>query len=178
MNLRYDAAYLLLSILIAWLLSRFGFVPYLLATSAAGRIAQSFFAGLFFTSAFTLAPASVFLASLAAAGSLWAVALVGALGAMCGDLLLFFFVRDRLSRDIKNSFSKRTLAHIGNSFHFGFLKWFAPVLGAFIIASPLPDELGLSLLGLSQTGVAVLLPISFGMNTLGILAVAAAAHVF
>ena len=42
------------------------------------------------------------------------------------------------------------------------------MLGAAIIASPLPDEIGLSLMGMSKTRVAVLIPVSFAMNALGI----------
>ncbi len=52
-----------------------------------------------------------------------------------------------------------------------------PMLDALIIASPLPDEFGVSLLGLSKVRVAVLLPIAFVMNFLGILAVAGVASV-
>jgi hypothetical protein len=42
------------------------------------------------------------------------------------------------------------------------------VLGAFIIASPLPDELGLTLMGMSKVRLAVLVPVSFVMNAVGI----------
>ncbi|HEY4478659.1 MAG TPA: hypothetical protein VI775_02350, partial [Candidatus Paceibacterota bacterium] len=52
--------------------------------------------------------------------------------------------------------------------HFGFLKWLSPLIGAFIIASPLPDELGVALLGMSKIRIAVLIPLSFTMNILGI----------
>jgi hypothetical protein len=41
-------------------------------------------------------------------------------------------------------------------------------LGALIIASPLPDEFGLALMGISRMRALVLMPISFVMNALGI----------
>jgi hypothetical protein len=48
------------------------------------------------------------------------------------------------------------------------MKWISPILGALIIASPLPDEFGLALLGLSRTRISILIPVSFIMNFLGV----------
>lgn len=173
-NLKEDAIHVGISVLFAWFLISSGIIADMLSLSDAGRIAQSFVGGLFFTSLFTVVPASVFLAGLSETTPPLIVAFFGALGAMCGDLALFLFIRDRLSEDIKNAFRKKTVRRFFNSFHFGFWKWLAPLLGGFIIASPLPDEFGLSLLGLSRTRISVLLPIAFAMNFLGILAIAGA----
>lgn len=175
-NLREDIVSVGVSVLIAWFLISSGAFSSILADTDAGRIFESFVIGIFFTSAFTLAPAAVFLGELSQHVSPWTVALFGALGAMCGDLLLFLFIRDRLADDIKAMFPKRAVRHVLNSFHLGFWKWLAPILGALIIASPLPDEFGLSLLGLSRTRLAVLMPVAFVMNFLGILLVASIAH--
>lgn len=176
-NLKEDAVNIGMSVLFAWFLISSGTLAGLLSISDAGRTAQSFVAGLFFTSVFTIAPAAVFLAGLAETTPVLIVAFFGALGAMCGDLILFLFIRDRLADDIKALFPKRAVRRFLNSFHLGFWKWLAPLLGALIIASPLPDEFGLSLLGLSKTRVVVLLPVAFVMNFLGILAVAGVAAV-
>ena len=174
-NLKEDAISIGVSILLAWFLISSGYLAKLLLLSDAGQIAQSFIAGIFFTSAFTIAPASVFLAGLSQTAPLYTVAFFGALGAMCGDLILFLFIRDRLAGDLKGFFRGKATRHFLNSFHVGFWKWLAPLIGGLIIASPLPDELGISLLGLSRTRLAVLLPISFVMNFLGVLLVAAVA---
>lgn len=171
-NLKEDAVNVVVSVFLAWFLISSGLLAELLAKTDAGKIAESFAAGFFFTSAFTIAPAAVVLAKLSATVSPFAVAFFGALGAMCGDLAIFLFIRDRLAEDIKGFFRGRAARRFLNSFHLGFWKWLAPLLGALIIASPLPDELGLSLLGLSRTRVAILLPLAFIMNFLGILAVA------
>jgi hypothetical protein len=58
--------------------------------------------------------------------------------------------------------------HFFHSLHLGFMKWLSPIVGALIIASPLPDEFALTLMGLSKVRLAVLIPISFIMNMLGI----------
>jgi hypothetical protein len=135
--------------------------------------------GIFFTSAFTIAPASVALSHLAStSASIGIVAFWGALGAMCGDLMLFFFIRDRFADDLIASVKPSFAKHVLHSFHLGFLKWLSPLIGAAIIASPLPDELGLTLMGLSKTRVAVLLPVSFVMNMIGIYGLVWFAHVF
>jgi hypothetical protein len=131
-------------------------------------VVASFIAGVFFTSAFTLAPASIALVKLAEQAPLPWVALWGGLGAMCGDLILFFFIRDRFAEDLKHVVSKKLARSFMHTFHFGFLKWLSPVLGALLIASPLPDELGVSLMGMSKVRTAVLMPVSFVMNVLGI----------
>jgi len=128
----------------------------------------SFAAGIFFTSVFTLGPASVTLVHIAEQESLMSVALWGAFGAVCGDLIIFFFIRDHFSDHIIKSLKPSRVRNILASFHLGFMKWLSPILGALIIASPLPDELGLALLGLSKIRLAILIPISFAMNILGI----------
>ncbi len=176
-NVKEDLINVGVSVLIAWFLISSGALSHFLADTDVGRIFESFVVGIFFTSAFTLAPSALFLGELSHHISPFAVALFGALGAMCGDLILFLYIRDRLAGDIKALFPKRSVRHFLNSFHLGFWKWLAPVLGALIIASPLPDEFGLSLLGLSRTRLAVLMPVAFMMNFLGILLVAGVASV-
>lgn len=174
-NLKEDSIAVLVSVLLAWFLISSGVFAHLLASTDVGKIFESFVVGIFFTSAFTLAPAAILLAGLSESISPWAVALFGALGAMCGDLILFLFIRDRLAEDIKGLFPKSAVRRFLNSFHLGFWKWLSPILGALIIASPLPDEFGVSLLGLSRVRLAVLLPVAFVMNFLGILAIAGVA---
>ena len=128
----------------------------------------SFVSGVFFTSVFTIAPAAVALTHIMETAPVGTVAFWGALGSLCGDMILFFFIRDKFSEDLRRSFKPSFVKHLFASFHFGFLKWLSPILGALIIASPLPDELGLALMGLSKTRVAVIIPVSFAMNWLGI----------
>ncbi len=142
-----------------------------------GSNLASFVSGIFFTSAFTLAPATIALAHISDTAPILSVALWGGLGAMFGDLLLFLFIRDKFARDLSAAFKPSFARHVISSFHLGFMKWLSPLIGAAIIASPLPDELGLALMGLSRTRILVLLPISFAMNVVGIYVVAMFAHV-
>lgn len=168
---------ILVGTLVALAFARSGALDALLA--AVGRTeAAAFLAGVFFTSAFTLAPAAIALARIAMGAPFVDVALWGALGALCGDLIIFFFVRDRFADDLVHSFRPSLMRRIMASFHLGFMKWISPVLGALIIASPFPDELALALMGLSRTRLVILIPVSFAMNWLGIAGLVYLAHAF
>ncbi|MCC7436766.1 hypothetical protein IT402_02755, partial [Candidatus Nomurabacteria bacterium] len=50
-----------------------------------------------------------------------------------------------------------------------YFAWLAPVIGAIIIASPLPDEIGVGLIGISKMKNWQFLVLSFVLNSLGIL---------
>jgi hypothetical protein len=162
-----DLFFVFLGGVIALILSYTGIIDDIINIFGSTAIA-SFVAGIFFTSVFTIAPASVALGHIALLGTTMTVAIYGALGAMCGDLILFFFIRDRFTDDLIESIKPSVVRHILNSFHLGFMKWFSPLLGAIAIASPLPDEIGLTMMGLSKIRIAFLIPISFIMNVLGI----------
>jgi hypothetical protein len=171
-ELAKDVFFILIGIAIAIVLANSGAID-MLVDLLGGQAIASFAAGIFFTSAFTLAPATIALAHISAQTPILEVALWGGLGAMCGDLALFLFIRDRFGDDIKAVFKSSFLSkHFLNSFHVGFMKWLSPLVGAVIIASPLPDEFGLGLMGLSKTRLYVLMPISFVMNVIGIYIVA------
>jgi hypothetical protein len=166
--LLYDVIIIALGMVVAIILSKLGIIDILISNLSDYSIIAGFVAGIFFTSTFTIAPASIAIIHLAKEMPLPTLALWGSIGAVCGDLILFFFIRDRFAVDLMNTFKSSTRKHFFHSFHFGFLKWLSPVLGAIIIASPLPDELGLSLLGMSKMKTTMLVPISFAMNYLGI----------
>ncbi len=167
--LAHDVVIIALGIVVAFFAVKTGVLQNLLLQIKEYSILASFLAGIFFTSTFTIAPASVAIVQIAQHGAgIPVVAFWGALGAMLGDLILFFFIRDRFYENLMSTLKPSTIKHIAHSFHFGFLKWLSPLLGALIIASPLPDELGLSLLGVSKVKVSLLMPIAFAMNFLGI----------
>lgn len=168
----FDLIIISIGIAVTITLSRFGVIDYIIDSLRNYSILASFVAGIFFTSTFTIAPASIAIVHIAAEHvPLSSLAFWGALGAMCGDLILFFFIKDRFADDLMGVMSPSAKKHFLHSFHFGFFKWLSPILGALIIASPLPDEIGISLLGMSKVKLAVLLPISFVMNFIGIYAI-------
>jgi len=170
----FDILFVAVSVVAAVWLAKSG----ILERNLTGRnfLLQSFIAGLFFTSAFTTAPAIAALGIIAKASeSVLQVALIGALGALIGDLIIFRFIRDRLSEDIYFVLGKegKKVRHL---FHIRLFRWLTFLFGGLIIASPLPDELGLALMGLSRTRASLLIPTSFIFNFTGILIISLIAN--
>lgn len=137
-----------------------------------------FIAGIFFTSAFTIAPAAIVLAHLSAVFPAHWVVICGALGAVLGDYILFYFIRDRFSVHLSKALKHTHWRTLFRSFHFGFMKWLSPFLGALIIASPLPDEFGIMLMGVSKMQTRLFLLVAFLMNMLGVAGVVLFSHLF
>ena len=67
----------------------------------------AFFAGIFFTSVFTVFPAMAVLGELATQAPLFPIALAGATGAAIGDFVIFKFLRDHILGDFRTSFLRR-----------------------------------------------------------------------
>ena len=175
-NLWRDLVIIVFGVVVTLLLVKMGALGQFLTAAQERAYIGSFIAGIFCTSVFTIAPAAIALAFIAHNGAHpLTIAVWGGMGAMLGDLLLFLFIRDVFSEDVESLSFVRRWKHAITRPHLGFLRWLLPVIGAIIIASPLPDEIGLALLGFSKTKTPVLLPIAFAMNFLGILAIAVVA---
>lgn len=135
-----------------------------------------FIAGLFFVSTFTVAPAAAILFTFAQELPVILVALFGAAGAMLGDYLAFNFIRERLLAEINPFLKMLRIYKPMDIFHTKYFAWMAPAVGAIVVASPLPDEFGLTLLGLSKMSKKRFLALMFGLNFVGMLIIALAAN--
>ena len=165
-----DIVILILGVLVAVVLVRTEVVIGVLTSTKGLEMLGSFVAGMFFTSIFTTAPAIVTLGEIARANSVILTAILGGMGAVVGDLIIFRFVRDRLSEHLLELFKYRGA---GNRFKvllkLRYFRWLTYFIGGLIIASPLPDELGVSLLGFSKMRMSQFIILSFVLNSLGIL---------
>ncbi|MEK7178156.1 MAG: hypothetical protein AAB721_00655 [Patescibacteria group bacterium] len=134
------------------------------------KLLGSFIAGMFFTSVFTTAPAIATLGEIARTNSAVLVAIFGAMGAVIGDLIIFRFIRDKLSEHLLE-----LAKHQGAGKKFKVLlklkyfRWLTFLMGGLIIASPFPDELGIGLLGFSKMRTQWFILLSFAFNFIGIL---------
>lgn len=63
---------------------------------------------------------------------------------------------------------------MGKAMGRGPLWWLGPLCGFVIIASPLPDELGLLMMGLSGIRLLWFIPLAFSANAAGIFLIALA----
>ncbi len=167
-----DAGIIVLSIAIAVILAKTGALGEILTRTQGMEFLGSFLAGMFFVSLFTVAPAAVVLVEIAQANSLIGVALFGALGALAGDLIIFRFMKDNVTADIAWLTRGAKWARFRAALRQPLLRWLVPVVGAIIVASPLPDELGVAMMGLSKMRTALFVPLSFTLNFAGILAIA------
>jgi len=167
-NIMRDLAVVVFSIIIAVVLVKTGVLLGLLQSIGGASYLVSFFGGMFFVSVFTVAPALVVLVEAAQTNSPVAVAFFGGLGALLGDLLIFRFIRDSLSRSLLDIILKKE-NRITAFFRLKFFRVFGPLIGAFFIISPFPDEVGLMLMGMSNVDTKLFIPLSFSLNFIGIL---------
>lgn len=171
-NLTKDIGIIVLSIIVAILLIKTGAIEEILKRTRDLWFLDSFIAGMFFTSIFTTAPAIVALSGIAQSSqSVLLVAIFGGLGALCGDLIIFRFMRDRLGEDIMRLIKNSGNGRLRSIVRLKFFRWLTFFLGALVIASPLPDELGLTMMGFSKTKISLFIPVSFILNSLGILVI-------
>ena len=130
----------------------------------------TFFAGMMFTYGFTSGPAIATFLILGEEQNIPVAAFIGGLGALIGDLTIFRFIRHSFHDELKKLSREKFIRFFNKIIPRSIQKVLLPFLGALIIASPLPDELGVTLLATSSVvsgrGFTIL---SFVMNTLGIL---------
>ena len=177
-NLFRDLFFVGVSIFVSVWIVRLGVLQNVVSVMSEARLLASFVTGFFFTSAFTIAPAAIVFIGLGTHTPHLLLAFWGACGALVGDLTIFFFVRDRFTEDILDVLKITKSKKLTHFFKKGFFRWLSPLIGAIIIASPLPDEIGITMMGLSKTRLALLIPISFVMNFIGILLVVSAVQLF
>lgn len=168
-NLMRDLAIIIFSVIIAVFLVKTGVVENLLTSTQEMKILGSFIAGIFFVSIFTAIPATVVFGEIAQTNSIFLVSIIGGIGALIGDIIIFRFIKDKLAEDLIHLLKKTGLKRLITIFRLKFFKWVIPLLGALVVASPLPDELGLAMMGLSKMKTSLFLPLFFLLNSVGIL---------
>lgn len=166
--------FLLFCILLAYVLFQMDFFREFAEKFNNHGYTSIFLAGFLFSYGFTAPFAVGFLVSLAAQVNIFIAAPLAGIGALLADIVIFRFIKTSFS----DEFDKLKLAFIfqkvRNLFdnHLGerlkrYLLW---TIAGFLIASPLPDEFGVSLIsGFTNIDQKTFTLISFCLNTLGIL---------
>ena len=94
---------------------------------------------------------------------------------MLSDITIFHFIRSKsLTDEIAHFFAYFGGNKIKHLLHSKYFSWTLPVLGAIIIASPLPDEFGIGLMGISKLKTYQFILLSFILNAVGIMLVVSA----
>lgn len=129
----------------------------------------AFIAGIFFVWTFTAATGALILLILAETLLPIEIGLIAGLGAVVGDLLIFRLVKDNLAGEVEDIYNHVDhKKHLKKLFHSRYFNWMLPLLGAVIIASPLPDEVGVSLMGISKMSTVKFSILSYVLNSIGI----------
>jgi uncharacterized membrane protein YdjX (TVP38/TMEM64 family) len=110
----------------------------------------AFLAGIFFAFSFTAAPATAVLLILAGHLNIFWASVIAGLSAAMGDLVIFKLVRFTFRDEIEKLSATKILVFLKLKTPNIIRKYFVPVLAGLLIASPLPDEIGVSLLASSS----------------------------
>lgn len=138
-----------------------------------GRIGElgyfgAFVTGIFFVSIFTVAPAGVVLFNLADTLNPLEVALIAGAGSVVGDYLILRFLKDKVFSELGPVFKQFRGSYIGKLFRTPYFAWLTPLVGAALIISPFPDEVGIGMLGLSKLRLWQFLVVTFLLDVVGI----------
>lgn len=128
----------------------------------------AFFAGILFVSTFTVATGAVILLILAERLSPIEIGIIAGLGGVVGDFTIFSFVKDGLLSEITPIYNSLGGRHLTAVLRTKYLSWTLPVIGALIIASPFPDEIGVSLMGIAKIKTYQFILLSFVLDTVGV----------
>lgn len=167
----YKALIFIGSLALAWWLIKSGYLHILADKLSPFRFFSALLAGAFYTS-FLTAPVSVaMLIVVADSANPILIGILAGAGAVMGDLLIVKLFRDRFrkDKDVIALSHELQLARINQFLRRWNLEFIVPIVGAVIVASPLPDELGLILLGNSRLKYSELIVLTYILNTAGIM---------
>lgn len=102
------------------------------------------------------------------------IAIIAGLGGAVGDFVIFRFFRSNLIGEITPIYNRLGGRHLTRLMYHKYFRWGLPIVGAIIIASPFPDELGISLMGLSRIKNHQFVVLSFILDAVGIFLLASA----
>lgn len=164
-----NLTFVVLGVILTLLLSKtVGFNEFLMHVGSWGYLG-AFFAGMLFVSTFTVTIGALILFDFAKVLNPYELAIIAGVGGVVGDLLIFKLIKDNLLGELKEIYNKDFNGrHITRVLHTKYFSWMMPVVGAIIMASPFPDEAGITLMGLSKMPDYKFVWISFLLNCVGI----------
>lgn len=131
--------------------------------------AGTFIAGISFAYGFTAAPATAILLLISKEQNLIAAGLIGGLGALVADLFIFSFIRISFADEIERISNEKIIKTFNSHLPSHIKRYLLPVFAGLIIASPLPDEIGVTMLAASKIiSTKIFTIVSYILNTAGI----------
>ena len=165
-------AILLIIILFSYILFSNGIVQESLSNLGDFGYISIFIAGILFAFGFT-APISIGLFITLPFENILVASIIGGIGAMIGDMLIFYTIRISFMKEfesLKNTrIFKSIIIEIEKDINKKIRNYLLYIFMGIVIASPLPDEIGVTMLaGLTKIKQKYLILISFILNTIGI----------
>lgn len=140
----------------------------------------TFISGIFYAYGFTAAPATAILLVLSKEQNLIVAVLTGGLGALLSDFLIFSFIRHSFIDEIdklKKEKLIKILAKNGKHIFGRYYKLILPVFAGFLIASPLPTEIGVTILASTKNiSVKKFMIMAYILHSFGIFIVLTIGH--
>lgn len=128
----------------------------------------AFLVGMFFVFTFTITPATIVLLNYAQTHDPVIVALLAGMGGVVGDFVILKVLRDNVFSEIRPLFMKIGGNHLVRLLHTRYFSWLTPIVGAIIVMSPFPDEIGIGLMGVSHLKNWQFALLSFALGSIGI----------
>lgn len=129
----------------------------------------AFLAGIMYSYGFTAAFASSIFLILSEHQNIYAAALIGGLGSLIADLILFEFVRHSFKDEIALLAKEKIIVKTYKLMPPVAKKYMLAIFACIVIASPLPDEIGVPLIAAIRSFSARAFSlISYTLNTTGI----------
>lgn len=167
-KLLLKSSFFLLSLCIAWYLLKSGVLNNLVSSILPIKFLADFIAGALYASFLTTPIALAMLIILSPSNNPIIIALIGGIGASLVDLLLVKFLRNE-KKEVNLVSHELHLERINKFLAKWNLQFITPFLGAIIIISPFPDELGLLLMGASKLKYSQVAVITYILNVIAIL---------
>ncbi|MBI2024842.1 MAG: hypothetical protein HYT03_02025 [Candidatus Harrisonbacteria bacterium] len=162
------------SVVLAVVFVRSGLVEDLLIYIHDFYILGALVAGFFLAFVLTVGPAAATLIGIGENVPVVLIALIGALGSVVANLALFQFVKKEISDDFIAYFESTRMKPLAEFLKLQAVRWILPIIGAIIVASPLPDEIGLAMIGVSKIKTIIFVPVMYLLHFFGILVIVSA----
>jgi len=131
-----------------------------------------FLGGFFYAYGFTAAPATAILLVLAKQQNNISAGIIGGLGALLSDIIIFLFIRYSFIKEIEKLKKEKFVIFTGKILKklFGsFNNYLLPITAGFLIVSPLPTEIGVALMAtMKRVPIKKFLLVAYVLHTAGI----------
>ena len=157
-----------LNIILTIFLSKYDFFNKFLFETRYIPFIGSFIAGVLYVSIPTAVLGILILADLSGKLSSIEIAMLAGLGAAVADFFIFRFFKDDLLKEITPIYYNFGGKHLNKLMYHKFFRWSLPIIGAIMIASPFPDEIGIGLMGLTHIKKYQFILMCLALNITGI----------